>query len=254
MSGLFAPTPNALTPALSEVLASMTLSGSAFGLYGSSRPRTSTILSEAMEAAAKKRRVFFSFHYQRDINRVNVVRNSWRFRPGNGTQPADWFDHSIWEEAKRTGTQALKHLIHSGMERSSVTCVLAGSETWARPWVRYEIAYGLARGNGLLTVFIDGLKCMKTGVSQRGPNPLDYLGLKWDGQGKAHIWENFDGQWRRYPLYTDAVAWPKWLPNVSEVRFIRPLSQGAASHDYQLNDGYTNLAEWADRAAQQAGR
>jgi hypothetical protein len=236
--------------------------GSALGfgmssLFGGSyRPGAGsrTILGDAMRATSVKRRVFFSFHYQRDINRVNIVRKSSQFRPEDGTEPADWFDHSIWETAKKTGQAALKRLIHEGMERSSVTCVLAGTETWSRPWVRYEIAYGLARGNGLLTVFIDGLPCMKSGLCNRGPNPLDYLGLKWDGHGKAHIWENFGGQWRRYPLYTEAVSWPKWLPNVTEVRFIQPLSRGAAAYDYRAQDGYGNLGRWTHTAAQQAGR
>jgi len=224
------------------------------GLFAPARPRVSTILSDAMEmAAARKRRVFFSFHYQLDINRVNVVRNSWRFRPTDGTQPADWFDHSIWEEAKRTGTLALKRLIHSGMNRSSVTCVLAGQSTWGRPWVRYEIAYGLARGNGLLTVFINGVKCMKTGLCQRGPNPLDYMGLSLDDRGQARIWENFNGRWRLYALHPDPVAWPAWLPKADK-GFISVLGLAAASYDYQLQDGYTNLAAWADKAAQQAGR
>ena len=213
-----------------------------------------TILGDAMRARSTKRRVFFSFHYQRDINRVNIVRKSSQFRPEDGTEPADWFDHSIWETAKRTGQAALKRLIHEGMERSSVTCVLAGTETWGRPWVRYEIAFGLARGNGLLTVFIDRLQCMKNGFCKRGPNPLDYLGLKWDGQGKAHIWENFGGQWRRYPLHTEAVSWPKWLPNVNESRFIQPLSRGAPAYDYAAQDGYANLGRWTQAAAQQAGR
>ena len=33
------------------------------------------------------RRVFFSFHYDRDIRRVVQVRNSWIVRAGNETQP-----------------------------------------------------------------------------------------------------------------------------------------------------------------------
>ncbi len=222
------------------------------GLFGSTRPHGTTLLSEAM-AATRKRRVFFSFHFQRDINRVNVVRNSWRFRPEDGTQPADWFDHSIWEEAKRTGPAALKRLIHGGMERSSVTCVLAGYETWSRPWVRYEIAYGLARGNGLLTVYIDGVPCMKNSVCPRGPNPLDQMGLSLDEQGQARIWEYAQGGWRRYPLYADAVAWPTWLPR-TQYGYISVLGRAAASYDYQRGNGYANLSSWADAAAQQAGR
>lgn len=240
--------------ALSEPVLSAPLGVGTSGLFGLKRPRASTILSDALATAAvRKRRVFFSFHYQQDINRVNVVRNSWRFRPSDGTQPADWFDHSVWEEAKRTGMIALKRLIHGSMARSSVTCVLAGAETWGRPWVRYEIAYGLARGNGLFTVYVNGVKCMKNGVCSRGPNPLDYLGLSLDDQGRARIWENFNGQWRLYPLYTETVAWPTWLPKTPK-GYISVLGRAASSYDYQLQNGYQNLASWADAAAQQAGR
>jgi hypothetical protein len=136
---------------------------------------------------ARKRRVFFSFHYQNDINRVNIVRNSWRIRPGDDSQPAKWFDHSIWEESKKKGDTALKKLIHTGMHYSSVTCVLAGFDTWRRPWVRFEIAYALAPGNGLLTVYIHGIKRMKTVTCMKGNNPLDYISLKWSDDDKAYI-------------------------------------------------------------------
>ena len=185
---------------------------------------------------------------------MNIVRNSWRIRPGDDSQPAKWFDHSIWEESKRKGDPALKKLIHDGMQYSSVTCVLAGTDTWRRPWVRYEIAYALARGNGLLTVYIHGVNCMKTGTCTKGNNPLDYIGLKWSDDGKAYIWENWNGTWRKYARYPDPVKWPAWLPNVTDRKYIRPLSQSAASYDYSLQDGYNNLSTWTHNAAKQAGR
>ena len=46
------------------------------------------------------RRVFFSFHYERDIWRVNVVRNSWLTK---GREAAGFWDASLWEEAKKKG-------------------------------------------------------------------------------------------------------------------------------------------------------
>jgi MTH538 TIR-like domain (DUF1863) len=45
------------------------------------------------------RRVFFSFHYERDIWRASIVRNSWVTKPDR--QAAGFFDASIWEEAKK---------------------------------------------------------------------------------------------------------------------------------------------------------
>ena len=46
------------------------------------------------------RRAFFSFHYQRDIWRVNQVRN---IPNVTGCAAAGFQDASLWEEAKRKG-------------------------------------------------------------------------------------------------------------------------------------------------------
>ncbi|WP_082396376.1 TIR domain-containing protein [Sphingopyxis macrogoltabida] len=59
------------------------------------------------------------------------------------------------------------------MPRSpSATCVLVGTETWSREWVRYEISRSLARGNGLVAVHIDKCECPRTGFSLAGFNAL----------------------------------------------------------------------------------
>lgn len=50
------------------------------------------------------RRAFFSFHFQRDIFRVNQVRNSWVIQPSQ--QEAIWYDGSLWEEIKK---KVIKH-------------------------------------------------------------------------------------------------------------------------------------------------
>ncbi len=58
------------------------------------------------------KRVFFSFHYKDVIDfRANVVR-SHRLTKNN---QAGYFDASIWEEAKKTSTLALKRLINIQM-------------------------------------------------------------------------------------------------------------------------------------------
>lgn len=98
------------------------------------------------------RKVFFSFHYD-DVTRVNVVRNSDQITR-RYTKAARFHDKSLWEEVKKQGPLAIKRMINGGLDGSSVTCVLIGSETWLRPWVRYEIVKSLARGNGILGVRI----------------------------------------------------------------------------------------------------
>lgn len=98
------------------------------------------------------RKVFFSFHYD-DVTRANVVRNSdvitRQYRKGTR-----FHDKSLWEETKKQGPLAIKRMINTALDGSSVTCVLIGQETWQREWVRYEILKSMARGNGILGVNI----------------------------------------------------------------------------------------------------
>ena len=103
------------------------------------------------------KRVFFSFHYQDVIDfRANVVRQHWLTKPDR--ESAGFFDASIWESAKRTGSVAVKRLINSGLDGTSTTCVLIGSGTYARPWVRYEILKSFRKGNVLLAVHVNTIK------------------------------------------------------------------------------------------------
>lgn len=104
-----------------------------------------------------KRRVFFSFYYQQDIWRANQVRQSWRYQRENEREAEGFFDGSLWESGQRKGLDSLKDLIREGMKNTSVTCVLAGTQTYSRRWVRYEIARSLVKGNGLLLVKIHNL-------------------------------------------------------------------------------------------------
>jgi len=100
------------------------------------------------------RRVFFSFHYQDVIDfRANVVRNHKITKDDN----SGYFDASIWESAKKQGEVALKRLINGGLDNTSVTAVLVGSQTYARRWVHYEIMKSLERGNKLVGVHINGI-------------------------------------------------------------------------------------------------
>ncbi|SRR5579871_848621 len=101
------------------------------------------------------RRVFFSFHYDRDIWRANQVRNC---NVVAGCDVAGFFDHSEYEEAKKKGREGIERMIERNLRSTSVTVVLIGSETASRPWVRYEVRKSIERRNGLLGIRIHHLK------------------------------------------------------------------------------------------------
>lgn len=203
----------------------------------------------APPAAHTPRNVFYSFHYV-DIFRVNHIRNSGKIRATDKGRNLTPRDRSLWESVKRTNPANLKRVINAGLIGTSVTCVLAGYETWSREWVRYEIAQSLMRGNALLTVYIDGCKCPRDGYGLRGSNPLAAMALGWDNR----IYEHRGGQWVIYTGIDGRVpGWPKWLPRPSEGR-VMPLNEGAPAYDWIADDGYNNLIRWTNLAALHAGK
>lgn len=100
------------------------------------------------------RNVFFSFHYQRDIFRVNQIRNIPEIV---GSAAAGFRDASLWEEAKRESDATIKRLIDTALEYTTVTVVCIGAATAARKFINYEIEQSLLRGNGLVGVQIHHL-------------------------------------------------------------------------------------------------
>jgi hypothetical protein len=161
------------------------------------------------------RRVFFSFHYERDIWRANVVRNSWVTQPGR--QDAGFWDASLWEGAKRLGDDAIRHMIDEGLKDTSVSVVLIGSETADRKWVQYEIKESYRRRNGLLGIYVHSIRDRDGGTDPKGDNPLSRLYVERNGR-KAYLSE-------LYPVY-----------------------------DWVRDDGYSKIGSWVETAARQAGR
>jgi hypothetical protein len=114
------------------------------------------------------RNVFFSFHYQRDIWRANVVRNSGAVI---GESAAGFRDASLWEEAKKKGDKAIKDLIDEGLKGTTVTVVLIGAQTSNRTYVTYEIEKSIERGNGLLGLRIHNIKDQSGNIDVMGAIP-----------------------------------------------------------------------------------
>jgi hypothetical protein len=114
------------------------------------------------------RRTFFSFHYQRDIWRVNQVRS---IPNVTGCAAAGFQDASMWEEAKKKGDAEIKRLIDKGLENTSVTVVFIGNQTANRKYINYEIEKSIARGNGLVGIQIHHLEDQDGNVDAPGVTP-----------------------------------------------------------------------------------
>ncbi len=187
------------------------------------------------------KRVFFSFHYQDVIDfRANVVRNHKLTKDNN----AGYFDASIWEEAKKTSDLALKRLINSEIQNTSVTCVLVGTHTFERRWVDYEIFKSLEKGNKILAIHINGIKDKYGQIKANGNNPLYYLGYSFINNGTKVKLHNFiKGKWTDY---TDLEGWTVNQVEVGYRDKIYRLSERYSVYDWISDDGYNNFAKWIE--------
>jgi len=160
------------------------------------------------------RKVFFSFHYSRDVRRIVQVRNSWVMRLEGEAQP--FYDKAEFEEAKKRAG-GIENWIEDQLKGTSVTVVLFGTETYGRKWVRHEIKRSYDLKKGLLAIDIHKLKDPKLGTDVQGKNPLDYWEIEKEG--------------RRVPF-----------------------SSIYRTYDWIDNDGYRNISTWVEAAAKAAGR
>lgn len=142
--------------------------------------------------------VFFSFHYDNDVNRANVVRNSWVIR---GNKDAGFIDKAEFEKIKAKGNKAVYDWIDEQLIGTSVTAVLIGQDTCNRDFVRYELQQSYKRGNKIIGIFIHNIKDMRTGLtSPKGNTTFGSLGKDYKGDdvyfyqiAKTYDWINDDG-------------------------------------------------------------
>lgn len=174
------------------------------------------------------RKVFFSFHYERDNWRVSQVRNTWVTKG-----KADSFlDKAQWEKIKRSGKHSIEDWIKKQMKDTSITIVLIGESTSSRDWVNYEIEQSVLKGNALLGIYIHNIKDREGKKSYKGKNPFKNWCIAEDRNGKKFILRVSEYQKNTgiFGKYTNG----KYL-NVK-------------TYDWKLNDGYNNISSWVEQA------
>jgi hypothetical protein len=189
------------------------------------------------------KRVFFSFHYK-DVAefRANVVRNHWRMKPNR--EICGYYDASVWEAAKKQGDLAIKRLINAGLNKTSNTCVLIGSRTYERPWVRYELLKSFKKGNHLFGVHINSIKCKGQGTKIKGPNPLEYVGVTFSESGKtATLWEKKNGKWVKYSKIDGSSSYRVDVAHKYRGNGYN-LNNFFYVYDWVSDNGYSNFSKW----------
>lgn len=115
--------------------------------------------------------VFYSFHYSRDVHRVQLVKN---IKALEG-QPI--LNSQQWETVRQGGTTAVQKWIDGEMAYKRAVVVLIGKETATRPWVKYEIQKAWSINKPVVGIRIHGLSSMGT-VDSIGGDPFAIAGLR----------------------------------------------------------------------------
>jgi hypothetical protein len=110
--------------------------------------------------------VFYSFHYDNDVNRVQLIRNIGAIAGEQPVRPNEW------EAIKKQGDAAVEKWIDDNMKNKTCVVVLIGAETSERKWVKHEIKRAWELKKGLLGIYIHNIKCMNSGTCSKGNNPF----------------------------------------------------------------------------------
>ncbi|HEX5236571.1 MAG TPA: TIR domain-containing protein [Silvibacterium sp.] len=161
------------------------------------------------------RRVFFSFHYERDAQRASVVRNHAVTKEHE--EAAGYVDKADWESIEKQGDATIKKWIAEQLKGTSVTVVLIGPETSSRRWVKYELQESYSKGNGLLGVTLHNIKDFNGKTDTAGDA---YFGVL--GKDKNNV-----------DVYFASVA---------------------KTYDWVNDDGYNNFGKWVEEAATAASK
>jgi hypothetical protein len=122
-----------------------------------------------------KRQVFYSFHFDNDVMRVQQIRNIGALEDNKPVSANDW------EAVKKKGDVAIEKWINDNMNYRSCVAVLIGTETANRKWIKYEIEKAWKDGKGLFGIYIHNLKDPTKGKCAQGANPFTQWTFKQSG-------------------------------------------------------------------------
>ncbi|ACF14878.1 Domain of unknown function DUF1863 [Chloroherpeton thalassium ATCC 35110] len=155
------------------------------------------------------KKIFISFHYDRDAWRAAQVRNHPDMQ--YSFHKTELLDAAKWDKLKQKGDIAIKNWIKCQLEGSTVTIVLIGKETAQRRFIKYEIEQSYYRGNGLIGIYIHKLKNQFGYSDEKGENPFEHFYLHHD--------------------------------------YLNPLTKHTKTYDWIDDNGPKNISSWIEDAA-----
>jgi len=109
--------------------------------------------------------VFYSFHYERDVHRAQLIRNI------DALEGQSLLSSQAWEELRK-GDLGIRDWIQAQMAYKKAVIILIGQQTTGRQGVNYEISKAWASHEPPLGARVHGLSSMGT-VDRPGCSPFN---------------------------------------------------------------------------------
>lgn len=135
------------------------------------------------------KKVFYSFHFDNDVMRVQQIRNIGVIEDNKPVSANEW------ETVRRGSDPAIEKWIDENMKYRNCVVVLVGENTANRKWVKHEIRKAWNDGRGLVGIYIHNLRCPRNGYGQQGQNPFDQFtvdGTKLSSIVRCHNPNSYD--------------------------------------------------------------
>ncbi|ROR72392.1 TIR domain-containing protein [Bogoriella caseilytica] len=157
--------------------------------------------------------VFYSFHYDNDVYRVQLVRQI------DALTGAPEITGQNWEEVRFKTEAAIQNWIDKEMNYKKAVIVLIGRRTAKRQYVQYEVERAWSMKKPLLGVRIHGLASLSDGPDSAGDDPFTALGMtgvpvfdptQKDCYGRIDTKATFNELRRQLPYWAEqgVVRWP----------------------------------------------
>lgn len=133
-----------------------------------------------------RKRVFFSYYYDKDGRRVDEIRSMGLTKD---VKPASKED---WDEICRQGDSSIKKWIDDNMRDAECVVVFIGEDTINRKWIVYEIEKAWNEGKGLLGIYVHNLPDPLNGKCLKGKNPFEKFSMNRDGKKLRSVIKCYD--------------------------------------------------------------
>ena len=155
-----------------------------------------------------KKKIFYSFHFDNDVMRVQQIRNIGVIEGNEPVKPNEW------ETLERSGEAAIQTWIRNNMANKDCVVVLVGEKTANRKYVKYEIEQAWAKKKGLLGIYIHNINCARNGKCSKGTNPFEQYNV--NGTPLNNIVKCYDPGSDAYNTISEKIE--SWIEEAITIR------------------------------------